>query len=406
MTKNSNPPIPDNELERLLALSAFDLDYSGLSDSLKDLTQLAAKVAGTRISLVNLIDSYTQWSVARHGIDLQQMTREDSVCQYTITEKEQFEVSDLSTDERFKDKSYVQNPLALRYYFGIPLKSEDGHHLGALCVLDSESKQLSPEKIELLKIVAAEVINRIKVYASLNDLKQQLDAESETKRKVAHDIRGPLAGIIGLSEIVAQQGKNGSMDDILDFVQLIHKSSRSLLELTDEILTDNSVERGESQNDFNLSLFKEKLIQLYLPQAQSKSVILSVIVNEIRGTTPFSKNKLLQITGNLISNAIKFTPANGYVMVSLDLLRTGYRDILSISVKDSGLGISEEAIGQILSGKVRSTSGTTGEEGYGFGLALVQHLVDRLGGTLVIHSVVGEGTEFLVTIPQTELAAT
>lgn len=395
-----NPPIPENELERLLDLSALDLDYSNLSDSLKDLTQLAAKVAGTEISLVNLIDSYTQWSVARHGINLEQMPREDSVCQYTIMENDQFEVPDLSADQRFKDKSYVQNPLALRYYFGIPLKSEDGLNLGALCLLDSEMKKLSPEKVELLKIIAAEVVNRIKVYASLNNMKQRLDAESETKRKVAHDIRGPLAGIIGLSEIVAQQGRTSSLDDILDFVQLIHKSSKSLLELADEILTESKSIREDGPNDFNLSLFKDKLIQLYLPQAQSKSVLFSVVVNEIRQSTPFSKNKLLQITGNLISNAIKFTPAGGYVAVSLDLLRQSYQDILSIAVKDSGLGISDEVVGQILSGKVSSTQGTTGEPGYGFGLALVRHLVDGLGGALVINSALAEGTEFLVTIPQ------
>src|SRR5215217_7373169 len=98
-----NPPIPKNEFERIIDLSEFDLDYSSLEDNFKDLARLAANVAGTNISLVNLIDSFTQWSVSTHGLDIEQMPREESVCQYTIMDKQPFEVVDLSADERFKD---------------------------------------------------------------------------------------------------------------------------------------------------------------------------------------------------------------------------------------------------------------------------------------------------------------
>lgn len=83
-----NFPMPEKEMERLLALTDFDLDYSNLQENFKDLTKLAAKVSGTDISLVNLIDSYTQWTVSSHGLLLEQMPREESVCQYTICESE------------------------------------------------------------------------------------------------------------------------------------------------------------------------------------------------------------------------------------------------------------------------------------------------------------------------------
>jgi len=398
-----NHPVPENELERLLSLSELDLDYSGLSDNLKDLTHLAAKVAGTDISLVNLIDSYTQWSVANHGLDLAQMPRDESVCQYTIMGNDPFEVSDLSVDVRFKENSYVKNPLSLRYYFGVPLKGNDGRNLGALCVLDKKLKILNPEKMELLQIIANEVANRIRSYGAINILKQRLDQVNSSKRKVAHDIRGPLAGIIGLSEIVAEQGKNNSLDDILEFVSLIHKSSRSLLDLADEILTEEQEIRQIAASEFNLSVFKEKLVQLYLPQAQSKSVLFSVGINEIKGSIPFSKNKLLQIAGNLISNAIKFTPGHGSVGVELDLQVLQGRNVLSVTVKDTGLGMSPEVIYRIQRGDVSSTTGTSGEVGYGFGLPLVKHLIDSLHGTLEISSVPGAGTVFKVLLPQKEI---
>ncbi|MES2829493.1 MAG: GAF domain-containing sensor histidine kinase [Bacteroidota bacterium] len=387
-------------MERILDLSELDLDYSGLSENLKDLTHLAAKVAGTDISLVNLIDSYTQWTVANHGLDIAQMPRDESVCQHTIMTNNEFEVGNLSLDPRFSDQPYVKGPLALRYYFGVPLTSREGVNLGALCVLDTKQKDLNPEKIEMLKIIANEVANRIKTYGTVNNLRQRLEDANKSKAKVAHDIRGPLAGIIGLSEIAADQGNNTSMDDILEFIKLIHKSSRSILELADEILTEDKQTRRLLDSEFNLSVFKEKLIRLYLPQAQSKGVKFEVNLNEGNKSIPFSRNKLLQIAGNLISNAIKFTPPNGIVTIDLDLRLSEEENTLTIKVSDTGQGMPKEVREKILRGDAASTDGTSGEIGYGFGLALVKHLIDSLKGSLSITSSQGNGSMFKVGLPQ------
>ena len=157
-------PIPANEMDRIIKLSDFDLDYAEMQESFKDLTKLAAKVAGTEISLINLIDTFTQWTVSNYGLPLDQMPREDSVCQYTIVSKEFFEVENLADDDRFKDKFYVVEPPKLRYYFGVPLQTEDGYNIGALCVLDKIGKEITAEKIELLKIIADEIVNRLLPY--------------------------------------------------------------------------------------------------------------------------------------------------------------------------------------------------------------------------------------------------
>ena len=77
---------------------------------------LAAKIAGTKISLINLIDTYTQWTVANFGLPIEQMGRDESVCQYTILNNESFEVKSLSSDDRFKDKFYVVDNPNLEYY--------------------------------------------------------------------------------------------------------------------------------------------------------------------------------------------------------------------------------------------------------------------------------------------------
>lgn len=399
-----NQPIPDNEMERIISLSDYDLDYTSFQDNFKDLAKLAAKVAGTEISLINLIDSFTQWTITNHGLEIDQIPREDSVCQYTIaTPNDHFEVTDLKADERFKDKFYVADEPNLRYYYGIPLKTDQGYSLGALCMLDKDLKTLSPEKVELLKIIADEIVNRLNAHRLITGLKTKLHEANETKKKVAHDIRGPLGGIIGLAQVISEQGHDNEIDEVLEFINLIQRSGRSLLELADEILTADKPQRELKADEFNLIVFKDKLEKLYTPQAISKKIKFTINTSVNSATIPFSKNKLLQITGNLISNAMKFTPINGAVMVDLSLKIQETQNLLQINVTDTGVGLSQDAVNAILSGKAESTNGTGGEQGYGFGLALVKHLVDSLKGTMHIYSHPGNGANFEISLPQSQL---
>ncbi|WP_373519991.1 GAF domain-containing sensor histidine kinase [Aquiflexum sp.] len=396
-------PIPKNEFERLIELSEYDLDYSNLESHFKDLTKLAAKVAGTEISLINLIDSFTQWSVAGYGFPPIQMDREDSVCQYTILGDIPYEVMDLSDDERFKQKFYVKDEPNLRYYWGIPLKTENGHNLGALCVMDKEKKNISPEKEELLKLIASEIVSRLNMLRTMDDLKKSMTEIREDHKRVAHDIRGPIGGIIGLAQIIQDQGDDNNLEEVLEFIQLIKKSGKSLLEMADDVLTQNFHSKNRpklnKKLEYNLFTLKEKIYDLYAVQAKQKEVTLSVHLKSQNGDIPFPQNKLLQILGNLISNAIKFTPKYGDVEVHLSLAEKEDKNWLIVSVRDNGLGISKERIQEILSGKTTSSQGTVGEKGFGLGLSLVKHLVDTYHGQIKIKSELGLYSLFLVRLP-------
>lgn len=395
-------PIPANEEERLWALSELDIDYTEVSQVFKDLVHLAAKIAKTEVSLVNLIDSYTQWSVSSYGLPVEQMERTESVCQYTITGNEYFEVKELSKDDRFKDKSYVISDPKLDYYFGVPLTTDKGYNVGVLCVMDKTVKDLSPEKIELLKIVGREVVNRLITIKVIQELKKEANVKEELRKKVAHDIRGPLGGIISLTKIISMQGENNKLSDVLEFISMIQKASTSLLDLATEILSSEDKQATQSKevstSDFSLETFKQKLERLYLPQAKNKDIHYTVSLMPNSIDKPFPKNKLLQITANLITNAIKFTPINGSVNVVLGLFNNGPQQTLTIKVSDTGVGLDEEAIKHILSGNKHSSDGTDGEIGFGFGLALVKRLVNDLQGTMDIQSMPNQGTTFTITL--------
>lgn len=388
-------------MERLLALNELDLDYSDLDQSLSDLTKLAAKIAGTSISVVNLIDTFTQWSVSSFGMEISQTPREDSVCQYTIMEENSkgLEVADLSSDQRFKDRAYVTGDPFLRYYFGVPLKINESLPIGSLCVIDDEYKSLSDEKKEMLEILAEEIVKRIKILHAVNTLKHSLQECTTIKNNVAHDIRGPLGGIVGLTEIIEMQGDSNTLEEVLSYISLIQKSGKSVLELADEILSKCNVIEKPKDHEFTLKTLRKKVEDLYGPQAMTKEVRLEVHSTEEHAALPFSKNHILQILGNLISNSIKFTPAGGLVRVDLDMEVTDRDRLLFLKVKDSGVGMSKEKIDQIISGAAASSSGTSGEKGYGFGLNLVQRLVHKLGGRISVCSEPGVGAQFELVLP-------
>ncbi len=402
----TEPPIPPNESERIGRLADLDIDYSELQDSLKDLSKLAAKIAGTTVSLINLIDTFTQWTVSHYGLDIDQMAREDSVCQYTIVSKESFEVKDLREDERFRDKFYVTDPPNLTYYFGVPLQTSDGYQLGALCVMDKIGHEISPEKIEMLQIIAAEVVSRLSTFHLMQRMNDTVKDAKDKQRKVAHDIRGPLGGIVSLAEIIRTQGDDNSMEQVMEFISLIQKSGTSLLDLANEILSSEKTVQSvaEQKNGIRFLTLQElqaKLEKLYLPQALAKQVQFTVNVNGNYGHIPLSKNKLMQIIGNLISNAIKFTAPGGKVSVDLDLEIGKGTKTLNIKVNDTGCGISAESIQSILAGEEAvSSDGTSGEKGFGFGLPLVKKLVDSMNGKLSITSEKGKGSDFFVQLPQ------
>ena len=346
-------PIPSNEFERLISLSDFDLDYSNLNDNFKDLTELAARVSDSEISVVNLIDSYTTWSISSFGLDnVSQTPREESTCQYTIMGKDFFEVENLTLDDRLRDKAFVFPPLSLRYYFGLPLSTADGSNIGALCVLDRNTRKLSPEKIELLRLIANEIVNRLNTIKVVKELKNRLTDSKQNNMKIAHDIRGPLSGIIGIAEVISERGDKNQLNDILDLINMIQKSGKSLLTLADEILTtDYQKSTALSNDEFNLTVLQEKLDVLYRPQARNKDIHFTVEISSTNHKIPFAKNKLLQIAGNLISNAIKFTPVSGTVSVDLGLKMDSDGKNLIIGVSDSGPGLNAEAIHMILYGE-------------------------------------------------------
>jgi len=391
------PPVPEHELDRILDLSSLDLDYSELKDDLKNLTELAAKLTNSPISLVNLIDSFTQWSISSYGLDVTSMAREDSVCQHTIADvADYFEVKNLAEDVRFRDKFYVKGPHDLRYYLGVPLKSEDGFQIGALCVLNTKIEELSPEKVSILKIIASEIIKRLQLFKKLKNLSNNLTASQAERKTLAGDIREPLAGIISILQVIIDKGEDNSIGEVLELISLIQKSSNTMLNITDAIL-DSADERKLNAGQGDLLWLKQSLETLYMPQCRQRNIDLEVIISARTEKIPFLQNKLLQIAGTLIAYAIHLSPDFEKITVNLTLKVKVTGNIVIMAIEYFSTAHAD-AVDEMFSAAWNSdrASQTEGTRA----LTLVKELVNSISGEIDVNIIPGKSSVFNVSIPQ------
>lgn len=169
-----HPDIPKNEENRLEELAAYQiLDEMGKNDY-DFLTELAAEVCDTEISLISVITRNKQVILSHEGIEIREIPREFSFCAHAITTPDQpLVIEDASKDERFFDNPFVAGEPHVSFYAGIPLVNESGYALGTLCVIDSKPKQLTERDINVLKLTARQVMNLLELRKKSKDLLRQ-----------------------------------------------------------------------------------------------------------------------------------------------------------------------------------------------------------------------------------------
>ncbi len=390
-------PVPDREFERIVELSSFDLDYSELSDSLNDLTKLAAKVAQTEICLVNIIDSFTQWTISSYGLDVHQMPREDGICQYTILDEHTFEIRDLSEDDRFRERDYVAYPPRLKYYFGIPLITHKGFRIGTLCMLDADKKEISPEKTEQLRIISGEIVERLEARKRIRKLENRLIKGYNFKRRLNHDIRGPVGGIIGLVQLIKDQDTDEKVSEIIRYLDLIEKAGNNLLSIANERLAYKKIKgEGKPKNDeLTLISLKSKLTGLYQSQADLNDIDLTIANHPQCEDLPFPKKNVLPVIGNLISNVIRFTLRGEMIMVRQEYKCTSGLNHLLITVKNTGSKLTNDQIRQVFNNDVDESD----QKVTSMNLRAIHRVLQKIGGSFSISDEGDRGNRFDVELP-------
>lgn len=230
-------------------------------------------------------------------------------------------------------------------------------------------------------------------------------AKSEFLSRMSHEIRTPMNGIIGMTEIARQNTDNSQkVDDCLKKVSL---SSKHLMLLINDVLDMSKIESGKIQlkNElFNLRLFLENIESIYSIQAEEKEIDFKIsLFGSIDEFIEGDSLRLNQILTNLLSNAFKFTPKGGRIVLGVSEMKHEENLILlRFSVKDTGIGIKEENLEKIFEAFEQENAEITHKfGGTGLGLSIVRRFSELMGGCVTVHSEYGKGSEFEVELPFT-----
>jgi GAF domain-containing protein len=165
--------MPQRELERVKAVDRFlKLELSKESE-LQEITNLAAEICGTPTALITFIDKDTQYIKFKKAFEFDVTERQNAFCHHVIEAEEILVIPDAMLDERFVNNPLVTGNPNIRFYAGSPLTTNDGHHLGSLCVIDQEPGQLSAIQQRMLQALAKQVIQLLEFDESIQILKEQ-----------------------------------------------------------------------------------------------------------------------------------------------------------------------------------------------------------------------------------------
>ncbi|MBN2170269.1 MAG: response regulator, partial [Candidatus Krumholzibacteriota bacterium] len=296
--------------------------------------------------------------------------------------------------------------------YAIPLSS-GGAVQGVLLLFAAPGAAWSAERMALLEqtgIAVGAAMQRDEAGRALarqaEALREALaDAESAARAKsdflsnISHEVRTPLNGIIGMTELALATDLDAEQREHLETIQA---SSRSLLRLIDDILDFTKIDQGRlriGRSDFRLATLLPEALRPFLDTAQAKGLVLGYSVDP--GVPPLLQGdpeRLAQVLGHLVANAIKFTPA-GEVEVNVGLVaRDRSMATLRFTVRDTGIGVAEQERGRIFSAFSQADGGSTRRYGgTGLGLTISALLVRMMGGAIEVHSAPDEGSVFSFT---------
>ncbi len=337
---------------RLQKLAELDIDFENQREKLQPFVELAKYITDSPICEINIIDAYTQWTVARTEDSLKAIPREESVCQDTIQQGSTYEIPDLSSDKRYQDRCYVTDEPHFRYYCGVQLTTSDGFNIGSICVLDMKSKEISTQQKKQLEHLGQLVVDHIERQSRYSMLSDKLDELRNSLRNLNHDVRSPINGIVGIADILLNTEEHTELPE--EDLMMIKDSAQAVIDKIDGVL--NTIGAGDgSENNLGETPFSnvpEKIKRLYNPLAQQKRHSLAVknrINEEISIPHDFSV-VLTQIIGNLVGNAIKFTPEGGTITVVFSRKIEEDKQVLDMIVEDSGEGMTPDQIEAFNSG--------------------------------------------------------
>lgn len=412
-----------SDAERLAALAELNLLDSPREAPFDRLAELAAAILSTPVALVSLVDRDRQFFVSCPGLPEPWQTRREtplshSFCQHAVRTGEPIVISDARREPEFADNRAIED-LNVIAYAGIPLTTSTGYVLGSFCVIDHEPREWDTREIEILRSLAASVVTEIELRgALLREQAARRNAETATaaaeqateqlqvvdRRKtqflatLAHELRNPLSAISsGVALVDMAEGAE------LREVQTLMKSQvDQMTRLVDDLMDVARITEGKIQ----LSKKRVDVWQVVEDSAATARPMVEEANHQLAVDCPQSMlhvdadhQRLVQVFGNLLANACRYTPRGGQIEIRA---RAGDEGV-EVVVADNGIGIPAAKLPKIFDMFAQVDGGGGRRGGLGIGLTLVQRIVELHGGRVVaVSDGENQGSQFCVYLPSAE----
>ena len=229
-------------------------------------------------------------------------------------------------------------------------------------------------------------------------------AKSRFLNNMSHDIRTPMNAILGYAQLMEDELKGKDLPETSEHLKKLQQSGNLLLSIINNVLDMARIESGRMEIDENydrIEDIRQTLFEIFGDEAKKKNLALHYTINVEHEHILTDTTKVKEIFVNILSNAIKYTPSGGSVMINVDELacdEPGYMTVRT-RVSDTGIGMSPDYMTKIFEAFTREQNTTKSKiAGTGLGMSIVKNYVELLGGTIDIESELGKGSTFTVTL--------
>jgi len=301
-------------------------------------------------------------------------------------------------------------------WIAVPLKIKD-RILGSLTVDRIQAHSLTQDDLELMMTVAHQVaiaLDNASAYEQIEDLNVGLEVKvrertaeleqadclrSQFLSHVSHELKTPLTSIKGFLQNLLDELTGPLNEKQQRYLSRMLDNSNRLIRMIEDLLDRTRIQSGRLDlvpSEIDLGHCVADAVEQLRLLAQAKHQTLEAVAPPIPLIVWADRDRLIQIVTNLLQNAVKFTPEDGSIMVTV---RQETQTLAGVSVLDTGPGIPPEFLEQVFDPFFRVKQARSGVKGLGLGLSIVRRLVELQGGTIVARSKPGQGAELSFTIP-------
>lgn len=300
-------------------------------------------------------------------------------------------------DDRFKIVDIIKEKGICENFESV-FKQKDGSAITGLLA----AKIIQYKGIPHLMSVTRDITDRKVIEQEIKNKNEELKTLNAEKDRffsiIAHDLRSPFNGFLGLTELMVDESNNLSVEEIGHFSKLMRESALNLFRLLENLLEWSRMEQGlipyNRMQLQLLSLVNESLTNI-MDTATTKEVEIKIDIDSDFEVFA-DKNILQSVIRNLVSNAVKFTPKGGVIVISSNR----NHDYTLIAIKDSGIGMSQSIIDNLFNLNAQTNRlGTNDEPSTGLGLILCKTFIEKHGGKIDVESQEGQGSVFKILLP-------